>query len=300
MSAYSIETKNLTKTFPGGVVAVNGLNLQVVSGSVYGLIGRNGAGKTTTLRLLMGLLRGCQGTAEVLGLSMASAPRAVRSRVAYVSQTQQLHAWMTLGELCRYVACFYDHWDADLARDLARRWDLDWNRQVGQLSGGEQRRVSILLAFASRAEVLLLDEPAGGLDPISRRELINGIIDVITREGGCTVLLSTHIIGDLERVAEYIGIMDRGRIHSTVRLDDLLTTTRRVQVIFDGNQVPEGFNIPGASRMRVSGPVVNTTMRVENPTQLESLRSIPGARVQVFPLGLEEIFIDLYDEAERN
>jgi len=131
-----IEVRDLSKTFSGGVVALQGLDLAVERGAVYGLIGRNGAGKTTTIRILLGLLRANRGRARVLGTDMLRASPEERARVAYVSQDQQLHGWMTLGELCYYVSHFYRTWDAAYARDLARRFDLPWDRQVGLLSGG--------------------------------------------------------------------------------------------------------------------------------------------------------------------
>jgi len=293
-----IEVRDLSKTFSGGVVALQGLDLAVERGAVYGLIGRNGAGKTTTIRILLGLLRANRGSARVLGTDMLRASPGERSRVAYVSQDQQLHGWMTLGELCYYVSHFYKTWDAAYARDLARRFDLPWDRQVGLLSGGERRRVAIALAFAARPEVLLLDEPAAGLDPIARRELVDEIIDALGRGDGMTVLLSTHIISDLERVAEVVGIMERGHMVREARIDDLQTRSKRVQVIFP-EAPPEGFTIPGAVSSRADGSVVSAVVEMLSETQLDGVRALPGVRVNVFPLGLEEIFIELFGPKAR-
>ena len=295
----AIEANDLSKTFPGGVVAVNGLDLRVEKGSVYGLIGRNGAGKTTLIRMLVGVLRPDGGTARVLGQDMFTSDRRMRERFAYVSQTQQLHAWMTLKELCHYLSHFYEKWDAAYARDLAGRFGLAWEQQAGLMSGGEQRKVSILLAFAARPEVLLLDEPAGGLDPIARRELIDEIVDVISRTEACTILFSSHIISDLERIADTVGIMDRGRIITSAKLEDLQSRTKRVQVVFDGAEAPRGFQIPGVVRSKTEGPVVTAVVRLDSDTQLDAIREIPGARVNVFPLGLEETFIELFGPGAR-
>ena len=293
MNHYAIETQRLSKTFPRGVKAVSEVDLQVRRGAVYGLMGRNGAGKTTTLRLLLGLLRADSGSARVLGEDLWNAPRSVRARVAYVSQTQQLHGWMSLEELCRYAAHFYEQWDLDYARELARRWELNWKQQVGRMSGGEQRKTAILLAFASRPEVMVLDEPAAGLDPIARRQLVDEIVDVLTRSEGYTILFSTHIISDLERIAEYVGMMERGRLVSSARLEEFQQHTRRVQVIFGNDGPPSGFVIPGAVRSQTAGPVVTAVTRLTSEIQLEPIRHLPGVRVNVFPLGLEEIFLEL-------
>jgi ABC-2 type transport system ATP-binding protein len=288
-----VEAEDLTKTFGEDVVALSGLDLQVEQGAVYGLIGRNGAGKTTTLRLLMGLLHATKGSARVLGCELRNARPADRARVSYVSQAQQLPSWMTLGELCRCAATFYPNWDQGFAEGLARRWHLDANRPVSRSSGGEQRKAAILLALAPRPEVLLLDEPAAGLDPISRRELIEELIELLSRDNGCTVLFCTHILSDLERIAESVGILDRGRLLMSGRLDELQNRMQRLQVIFPGEAAPPTWSIPGALSSRITGPVVTAVMERLEFDQIEKIRRWPGVRVQVFPMGLEEIFLEV-------
>jgi len=299
VTEYAIETSNLSKTFAGGVVAVNGLDLHVPRGVVYGLIGRNGAGKTTAIRLLMGLLRPNGGEARILAENMWTATPEQRARVGYVAQEQGIPDWMTTAELCTWLGHFYEKWDAAYARDLADRFGLAWDRQVGVMSGGERRKVAVLLAFAARPDVLLLDEPGAGLDPIARRELIDEIINVITSVDGCTVLLSTHIISDMERIAEYVGVIDRGRIVTEAKLEDLRSRTKRVQIVFNGDGVPKGFCVPGAIRTRTEGPVVTAVVQIVGENQFDELRKIPGVRIDIFPLSLEDIVIDLFGPASR-
>ena len=294
MNELAIEARALTRTFGSKVVAVNALDLAVPRGSVYGLIGRNGAGKTTLIRLLMGLLRPHGGTARLLAADFWTAGRRQRSRVAYVPQAQQLHAWMTLEELSRYAGCFYETWDAPYAKRLAERFGLDRHQQVGLMSGGEQRKAAVVLAFAARPEVLLLDEPAAGLDPIARRELLDEIVEILSAGDGTTILLSTHIISDLERLAETIGFMDHGRIVRQEPLTDLQGRMRRVQVIFGGEGPPAGFAVPGAIRSRAEGAVLTAIVNLASDDQLDPIRRLPGVRVQEFPLGLEDIFIELF------
>jgi ABC-2 type transport system ATP-binding protein len=299
MNQPVVEAENLSKTFPGGVVAVSALDMAVPRGAVYGLIGRNGAGKTTALRMLMGLLRADGGRAAVLGRNMWTAPREHRERVTYVSQEQQVHTWMTLGELCHYCSHLYSRWDPDYAARLADRFGLSTARQVGVMSGGERRKVAILLAMAPRPEVLLFDEPAAGLDPIARRELVDELVEALSDADGPTVVFSTHIISDLERVANHVGIMDRGRLVTSSPLEELQTSTRRVQIIFEGDAPPPGFTLRGAVRQETTGPVVNAIVKVLSDTQFDELRREHNARVNVFPLGLEEIFIELFGPGAR-
>lgn len=294
----AIQLRNLTKTFPGGLVGVSGLNLEIRPGTVYGLMGRNGAGKTTTIRLLMGLLRPDKGDARVLGEDLREANRALRAKISYVSQSEQIPGWMTLRDLSRYVGNFYEKWNQSFAEDLAIRWGISSLQPVGNLSGGEQRKAAIILALASEPEVLVLDEPAAGLDPLSRRELINEVVGVLTRHSSATILFSTHIISDLERVAEWVGVLERGRLIMNRPLDDLHGCFRRVQVIFPGDSPPPQFVIPGAAQTIVSGPVVSGVTEYFDAEHIEALKRWPGVRVQVFPLSLEEIFIELSKCAE--
>ena len=294
----AITASDLAKSFRE-TIAVNGLDLSVPRGSVYGLIGRNGAGKTTTLRMLMGLLKPVRGSAKVLGHELWNAPREVRQRVAYVSQEQQLPPAKSTAELCLDLSRLYDRWDFALAGKLAKRFGIRVEAPMAALSGGDQRKVAVLLAFAANPDVLILDEPAAGLDPIARRQLMEEIVDFLGDGGERTVLFSTHIIEDLERIAEHVGIMDRGRMLAAGRLEDLQSGVRRVQVIFNNPTVPEGFRLPGAMRSKTEGPVFTAVARIESPHQLDEIRALPGVRVSDFPLGLQDLFIELLDRPEN-
>ncbi len=299
MSEAAIQAIDLSKTFRPAVVAVNGLDLSVPRGAVYGLIGRNGAGKSTTLRLLMGLLRPDRGTAHILGQGLKDAAREVRQRVTYVSQEQQLPWGMSGENLFEYFGTLYDAWDQAYAVELGRRFDVDTSRPLGTLSGGDQRRVAVVLALAARPDIVILDEPAAGLDPVSRRQLIEAMIDFLGDGGERTVLFSTHILADLERVADHIGLMDRGRMMLSGPLDALQGGMRRVQVIFDGDRVPAGFEIPGELRRRIEGPVLTAVVRLTRDDQLSHLRAQENLRLQEHPLGLEDLFLDLMEPGQH-
>jgi ABC-2 type transport system ATP-binding protein len=289
----AIQLRNLTKTFPGGTVGVTGLNLDIPRGTLYGLMGRNGAGKTTTIRMLMGLLRPDEGEARVLGESMLEAPRSLRARISYVSQSEQMPGWMCFRDLSRYVGNFYDRWNKNFADDLAIRWGVSSLRPLATLSGGEQRKAAIILALAPEPDVLILDEPAAGLDPVSRRELVSEVVSVLSRQSDATILFSTHIISDLERVAERVGVIEKGRLVLNRPLDELQGCFRRVQVIFPGDSAPPRFSIPGARHCNFSGPVVTGVTEFFDGEHIDALKRWPGVRVQTFPISLEEIFLEI-------
>jgi ABC-2 type transport system ATP-binding protein len=300
MEETVIEARGLTKVFSGNVAAVDGLDMAIAKGEVYGLIGKNGAGKTTALRLLLGLLRPTRGEGEILGKNFLCAPREHRMRVAYVSQEQQIHAWMTLEELCFYISHFYDTWNQAYAEKLGRQFGLVMNRQIGLMSGGERRKAAILLALSTRAEVLIMDEPAAGLDPIARRALIDALVETLSADGNRTILFSTHIISDLERIADHVGVMERGKLVIANRLDEFQMSTKRMQLIFEGDGIPNGFTLPGAVRFEISGPVYTAVVRMADEAALKELASHYQARLQIFPLGLEDIFIEIFGKDSRS
>ncbi len=292
MEPAIIETRGLTKSFDG-ISAVDDLDLTIRGGCAYGLIGRNGAGKTTTLRLLMALLRPDSGSARVLGVNLWTAPASIRERVTYVSQDQNLYAWMTSRELQHYASHLYSRWDARYADHLARQFSLPLDVPVGVLSGGEKRKAAILIALAARPDVIVLDEPAAGLDPVARRELIDALVEVLTDRPDSTLLFSSHIISDLERIVDHVGMMDRGRMLLSGEVDELKTRMRRLQLIFEGDHPPPGFRLPGAIRLEIDGPVVSAIVRAEDESEFAGLEDRYGARLHMFPLGLEEIFIEM-------
>lgn len=285
-----LHARGLVKTF-GGVVAVNGLDLEVRRGEVMALVGRNGAGKTTTMRILLGLTRPDAGTARILGRDWWEAGAEDRQRVAYVSQQGQPPGWMTLGEMGRMSARFFARWDSGLARELAGRWEVPWNRPLGRLSGGHQRLAALAWALATRAEALLLDEPAAGLDPVSRRDVMRGLVDALMRTEGCTVLLSTHVLADVERLATRVAVLQRGRVVAAASVEEWQRTMRRVQVVVAGSEVPPGLEVPGTLRSHRCGPVLTALARVTDDAQLAPVRALPGVRVTVFPLNMEEWFV---------
>jgi ABC-2 type transport system ATP-binding protein len=224
---------------------------------------------------------------------MLRATASVRARFAYVPQVQQMHGWMTLEEMGHYLSFFYETWDGEYAYRLADRFELPNDQPIGTLSGGQERMAAMVVGFAARPEVLLLDEPAAGLDPFARRQFIDAIVDILSEGNGCTVVLSSHILSDLERIADRIGIMGQGVMLREANLDDLKTRVRRVQVIFEGPEVAADFELPGVLRQSWEGAVLTALLELPAEDALDELRARTDLRVSELPVSLEDLFVEL-------
>lgn len=225
-----VEFHRVTRQF-GAKTALDSVSLAVPRGGVFGLIGGNGAGKTTLIKHILGLLKAQSGTVRVFGLDPVQNPVGVLGRVGYLSEERDLPNWMRVGELMRYTQAFYPHWDESYAEELREAFDLDRHAKVKTLSRGQRARAGLLVALAHRPELLVLDEPSSGLDPVVRRDILGAIIRTIADEGR-TVLFSSHLLDEVERVADRVAIIHEGRILLTATMDELKETHRRVTLRF--------------------------------------------------------------------
>lgn len=214
----------LTRRF-GATTALASVSLSLPRGAVYGLVGANGAGKTTLIKHLLGLLRAQSGSVRVFGLDPVTDPVAVLSRIGYLSEENDLPGWMRVDELIRYSRAFYPAWDDGYAEQLRQAFALDPRAKIKNLSKGEKARVGLLIALAHRPELLLLDEPSSGLDPIVRRDILGAVIRTIADEGR-TVLFSSHLLGEVEQVADHVTMISQGKIVLSARLDALKESLR--------------------------------------------------------------------------
>ncbi len=295
----AVTIRDLHKTYPKGARALRGLELTVERGRVFGLIGPNGAGKTTVLKILLDLLEPDRGEALVLGLPFRKAPRSHRARIAYIPQSPSLPPDLPLEGLFPLLEALYPRWDPRLAREAAQRLEVPLDRPLGTLSRGIQRRASLVAAFATGAELLLLDEPAAGLDPIGRRAFRDMVVELASSGEGRTLLISTHLLEDLEKVADRVGIMKQGKMLAQADLEDLRGAYRKVQAVFPGQGPPPGFRPPGCLRFQVSGPVVHAVVRCAPGKDPEGWTPVPGVRIQEYPLDLEEVVLLLLEGKER-
>ena len=229
-----IDVKNVSHRF-GKKVALDGVSFSALRGRVFGLVGENGAGKTTLMKHLLGSLTPDDGTVTVLGHDPTRNPTAVLARIGYLSEDRDLPRWMRLGELMRYTQAFYPDWDPAYAEQLRQQFHLDARTRVRSLSRGELARAGMLVALAHRPELLLLDEPSSGLDAAARRDILAVIIRSVAEEGR-TVIFSSHLLDEVERVSDDVAMIHEGRVAFSGSLDDLKATHQRIIVAFDQTQ----------------------------------------------------------------
>ncbi len=225
-----VEIRDLDRRF-GTKQALDNISLTVPRGSVFGIVGVNGAGKTTLIKHVLGLLRPQSGTVTVFGRDPVADPVGVLSRLGYLSEQHEMPDWMRVGDLLAYTAAFYPKWDHHYADTLVESFQLDPNVKVRSLSKGQRARVGLLSALAHRPEVLVLDEPSSGLDPIVRRDILGAIIRTISEEGR-TVMFSSHLLDEVERVADHIAMLHQGRLLFCGMLEGMKQAFRRVTLRF--------------------------------------------------------------------
>jgi ABC-2 type transport system ATP-binding protein len=226
-----VEVHGLSRRF-GRTLALDGVDLKIPRGAVFGLVGENGAGKTTLIKHMLGLFKAQSGAVRVFGRDPVRDPVGVLGRVGYLSEDRDLPDWMTVGELMRYLRAFYSGWDDTFADGLRERFDLDPGARIKGLSQGQRARTCLLAAMAYRPELLVLDEPSTGLDPIVRREILSAIIRTIAEEGR-TVLFSSHLLDEVERMADWVAMIDRGKIVLCGPLEEVKAAHRRLTLRFD-------------------------------------------------------------------
>lgn len=269
----------------GKVLAVDGVDLEVREGEIYGFLGVNGAGKTTTIRLLMGIVAAESGSISLLGEEVKRPSIKQKQRIGYVSQEQTFYHWMKGKELGRFVGAFYPTWDESEFRRLLQVLEVPAERRVSQLSGGMKAKLALALALAPRPALLILDEPTAGLDPVARREFMQTIV-AQARQHGRTTFFSSHLIDEVERCADRVGIIHQGRMRYEGALTDLRGQVRRVRLPGDGDWlVPLVFEI-----WRDEPSPHERTLVLRAPTPEWDSMALPvGAAVET--LSLEDIFI---------
>jgi len=283
-----IDVRRVTRRF-GPRAALDDVSLAVPRGVVFGLIGENGAGKTTLIRHVLGLFRPQSGSVRVFGADPTADPVGVLSRLGTLSEDRDLPGWMRVGELIRYARAFYATWDDAYAESLRDAFELDPRARVRQLSRGQQARAGLLVALAFRPELLVLDEPSSGLDPVVRRDILGAIIRTIADEGR-TVLFSSHLLDEVERVADHVAMIDRGRIVLDGPLDAIKGRHRRVAIRLDAPR-PSAPPLPAAIAVEGEGRDWSALCEGEPVAIADAAARAGGAVVDSRGATLDEIFV---------
>jgi ABC-2 type transport system ATP-binding protein len=285
-----IRTHDLVKKFYK-VTAVDNLNLEVPEGAIYALVGPNGAGKTTTIKVLMNIFRATSGRAEVLGVdSQRLAGRAFTS-IGYVSENQEFPLWMRAGEFLAYLRPFYPTWDRDLEEGLAKQYDLPLDRTLGKISRGMRMKAALVSSLAYHPKLIVLDEPFGGLDPLVRDELIEGLLERATE---ATIFVSSHDLAEIENVASHVGYLEEGRLRFSEDMAALVARFREVELTFHAaptlpEKWPEGWMQAAAS-----GAVVRfIESRFDQERTRGEIRKLFGEvrDIAFAPMSLRSIFL---------
>jgi ABC-2 type transport system ATP-binding protein len=292
MSDFIIETTQLYKSFKGQP-ALQGLDLLVPAGSIFGFLGRNGAGKTTTIKTLMGLMRSDRGSARVFGIPVAGADHSteVRRRIGFVTEDKEMYPYMTVEQIIDFTRPFFPKWRADLERRYLRMFELPPKRKIPDLSKGMRSKLMLLLAISRGAELLILDEPTDGLDPAANEDMLRELV-AIAAASETTIFFSSHQLAEVELIADHIGIVDQGKMVVTGSLDALKLRYQRLQVVFaDSVKLPTDW-VDGVESVRREGHVISIFANNNVDAITEQLQTIPGAAVERFPVTLKELFLE--------
>jgi ABC-2 type transport system ATP-binding protein len=292
-----IETQDLTRRF-GRMEAVHHLSLAVPTGSLFALLGSNGAGKTTTLKLLMNLVAPSSGSARVLGVDSRKLGEKEFAQIGYVSENQQLPLWMTVRQFLDYCRPFYRTWDRDLEKRLAAQFGLPEDRKLSQLSRGTLMKAALLSSLAYRPKLLVLDEPFSGLDALVRDEFIKGVLEV-SSAGEWTVVISSHDIDEVERLADHVALLEAGRLRLSESAESLQSRFRRVEI---SGAATTMAGEPGWLEWERAGTLTRfiETGYAGETTERAWRERFAGAVVAAQPMTLREIFMVLARSARAS
>lgn len=287
--------QNLKRTFgdkkTGDKQALKGVSLEVKKGQVFGIVGENGAGKTTLIKHLLGLYKPQQGSVRLFDKDPVLDPPGVLSEIGYLSEEPDLPAWMTVDELLKFSATFYPKWDQAYADQLVDTFELVRSKKVKELSKGQRARIGLVLAQAHRPELLLLDEPSSGLDPIVRKDILSAIIKNVSEEGR-TVIFSSHLLDEIERVCDVLVMVHQGSIILSGALEDILCDHHVLTVKFSS---PLAGSLEGTLQLPNLHKVINIGPEVilECSGNLAEITSLLEQHAQILQhrlMTLDEIF----------
>ena len=292
-----VETNGLGKSY-GKTSAIRDLNLTVPPGRITAFLGLNGAGKSTTIRMLLGMIRPTEGSAIVLG-RRSDDPReclGLRRCVAHVSEDKRLYGYMTVEQIIRFTSAFYPDWRPDMVKTLLRQYELPLERKIKSLSKGMRTKLALLLAFARRPQLLILDEPSEGLDPVGIEDLLQSLVAQCAE--GTAVFFSSHQIAEVERVADQVCIIHQGRLVLDASLDELRLSYRQIDMVFPSppSGLQSQLQLEGVESIRTSGHQMSVFASRNADAIMERARDLHAGSIEAAPVGLREIFLQKVKE----
>lgn len=286
---YAIQTRHLTRYF-GAKRVVYDLNLAVPRGSIFGFLGRNGSGKTTSLRMILGLLAPTWGGSTVLGHDSQRLPPAVRARIGYLAEGHPVHGWMRVADARAYQSRFYPRWNADLFHSVLEFFRVDPKTRARNLSRGERAGLCLAMALAPEPDLLILDDPAIGLDPVARRSLLESMV-YATRKADRTIIFSSHLLADIERMADHIAVLDYSVLRAQCSLETFRSCVQQFVLTFDAKPPTDLPPVRGliqsvarANHLRLT--IVNVTQETR-----AALARLGANQIDEVPISLEDAFV---------
>ena len=283
-----VQIRGLSKHFRQ-VQALDGVDLDIHRGTIIGLLGANGAGKSTLLRHIIGLYLPDSGQCLTFGREAGKLAPAELARIGYVHQEGELLDWMTVKQLIRYVSTYYPNWNSDLEQRYVADYELPLAARVGSLSPGQRQRLAILLAIGFEPELLILDEPAAALDPLARAQFLDLLLQFI-QEQKRTIIISSHILSDVEKVIDRAVIMKAGRIITDASFDDLREKYTRVRLMSLAGSLPEHLHFANVLECRRNQTQATLTVQDLSPEQIEAAARTINCQADIQPLPLEDIY----------
>lgn len=283
-----IQVEHLTRKF-GQKHALNDVSLEVMRGSVFGLVGENGAGKTTLIKHIIGAFRAQSGTVRVFGMDPVEKTTDVLAKIGFLSEDRTMPSWMGVKELMDYTSAFYPAWDGRFAEEMRDQFELDRKAKVKNLSRGEKAKLGLLLALAHRPDLLVLDEPSSGLDLVVRRQILTAIVRTVAEEGR-TVIFSSHLLDEVERMADDIAMVVHGKLVLRATMEEIKSTYHRLRVSFE-EVLTTAPRIPGVLWCEGEGDEWTLVCNGQSPQVKASILELKGSIVEEGTPSLDEIFL---------
>ncbi|MEW6621973.1 MAG: ABC transporter ATP-binding protein [Bacillota bacterium] len=289
---YCVAVKNLKKDY-GQKQALAGITLNIEKGEILGLVGPNGAGKTTFIKLLMGLLQPTSGSIRIFGTDIGAMTHKEWRNVGYISEEPNLYDFMTVQEIINFNSKFYPDWDKDRCSDLLAHFNLPLNEKIKNLSKGMQTQLSLVLAMVPMPQLLILDEPLEGLDPLRRINFLNLVLEDYMRKEGRTILISSHYLEEMERIADRIAFLNEGRLVRVAPMEQLRMEEKTIRVVFQKEPPVELLQMPGIKDIQREGtPGFLITVEDNFNAIFEACSRFPHYVLDIYHRNLEDLFHD--------